>query len=200
MKVQDFTKDTELKTGGVHCGRFRMDQVESINRTFRFNPKQVFVVSLLSLVGMAAPLAGQSVRDTTVPEIRNVKKDVLSLTGFVHDRKTDEGIPFANILIKNKHGEVIIGGISNIDGSYSIMVTRDLLEEPEVKVEVSVIGYYTVKYPEFNLYSDSINLNMNLIANEGELIEVIVTGNHSGDPVGTKTFDSEDIRESPYRQ
>ncbi len=199
LNVRDFTKEDELDTAGTHCGRFRMDQVESINRTFSFNPKQVFVVSLLSLLGMAAPLAGQSEADSASAKTE-VKKEVMSLKGFVSDSLTGEGIPFANVVIKNKDGSILAGGASEIDGSFTITISRNLLEVDGTIVEVTVIGYESKKMRTPPIKNGTVKLDFSLNASD-EIIEVIVFGQLS--PISSdpgKTFSAEDIRESPYRQ
>ncbi len=201
MKVQDFTKDNDLNIVGTHCGRFRMDQVESINRSFSFNPKQVFVVSLFSLLGMTAPLAAQSSNDSTISEVQVLNQDTITLGGSVRDSTNNEGIPFANIVIKRADGTIIAGGSSDFDGGFKIKVAHEFLKEKDITIEVSVLGYTTKKIDAPNIKSDLINLDITLNEGTEELIQIQVIGLISPIyPDQGKIFNSEDIRESPYRQ
>ncbi len=203
MKVQDFSKDTELDTAGVHCGRFRMDQVESINRTFNFDPRQVFVVSLFSLLGMTTPLAAQSNIDSasTGFQSQQIKQQSIILTGYVKDSSTNEGIPFANVIIKDPDGGVITGGSSDIDGRFTITVSRELLSVEGVVVQVSVIGYGSKTLAAPEVTSETLKLDISLSASASEMTTgiVILGGLNAIDPDEKTTFDNEDHKTN-YRQ
>ncbi len=200
ITVQDFTKDTELHTSGIQCGRFRMDQVESINRSFSFNPKQIFVVSLFSLLGMSAPLVAQVKSDTIASDsISRVSKDILKLTGLVKDKENREGLPFANVIIRNGEGKVVAGATTDFDGYFEIDVLRDYIEEDGYSLNVSVLGYKTTKPQNLQEIDLETTLNILLKETDGELLGVF--GPYIPNvPNGTTLFDSEDIQESPYRQ
>jgi Ca-activated chloride channel family protein len=60
-----------------------------------------------------------------------------SLRGIITDIKTGEGIPFANIAVKDSMGLLIAGGTTDIDGKYNI---NPIL--PSIyTVEITVVGY-----------------------------------------------------------
>ena len=201
MKVQDFTKESSLNTEGVHCGRFRADQVESINRTFNFNPKQVFVVSLFSLLGMAAPLAAQSTNDTTASDsITSVKKEIMKLKGVVKDKQTGEGIPFANVVIKDNLGGIVAGAGTDLEGVFSIDMLREFLENKDFSVHVSVLGFKSTSMNDLGDNDLSTSIEFHLTASEEVLGIVGIIYHEPFDRNGTKTFGSDDIQESPYRQ
>lgn len=200
MKVQDFTKDSELNTAGVYCGRFRMDQVESINRTFNFNPKQVFVVSLISLLGMAAPLAAQNTNNPAPSDsITNVSKELLKLKGVVKDKNTSEGIPFVNVIIKNGEGAIIAGSTTDFDGNFSLEILRSYIEEGGYSLNISVLGYKSPK-PQ-NLSEVDLETTLEIMLKEANIELMGVWGPYIPNvPNGTTLFDKDDIQESPYRQ
>ncbi len=201
IKVQDFTKDTELHTSGIHCGRFRMDQVESIDRTFSFNPRQVFVVSLLSLLGMTTPIAAQTASDFRTAQSIIAKEAIITIRGIMKDSTTNEGVPFANVVIKKADGTIVAGGPTNFDGEVEINVSQKYLLEEGTTIEVSVLGYATKKMEVPIIESNVMTLEVRLGEALGELEKVHVLGGcNIIDDNSSKRFDSEEIRESPYRQ
>ncbi len=201
MKVHDFTKDTELNTTGIHCGRFRMDQVESINRSFSFNPKQVFVVSLFSLLGMTAPLAAQSNSDSTLIDSSQViSKEFIKLKGVVRDKKTQEGIVFSNVVIKDGAGGIVQGGSTDLNGNFELDILHEFLEKEDFIIEVSVIGYSSVRKEYLKGQEVSASFDFYLTESDEHLGIVGGIYHQPFDPNGTTSFDSEDIHESPNRQ
>ncbi len=201
LNVRDFTKDSNLNIEGTHCGRFRMDQVESINRSFSFNPTQVFVVSLFSLLGMTAPLAAQINTDSTsVSPIQVISSDFIKLKGVIKDKKTNDVIPFVNVVIKDKAGGIVAGAATDLDGKFTIDILRKFLEKEDFSIEISVIGYTKIRMNHLKSHDISASLNFYLIESHDELSIVGGCYFQPFDPNGTTSFDSEDIHESPYRQ
>ncbi len=95
-----------------------------------------------------------------------------SLRGYVTDIKTGEGIPFANVVIKDSAGAVIAGGASDIDGRYTINPLNPGLYD----VEVAVIGYATITLKDISIKSNAVALkNFKLQEATNELTEVVVT-------------------------
>jgi outer membrane receptor protein involved in Fe transport len=61
------------------------------------------------------------------------------ISGKVIDAKLNEPIPYVNIVIKNSKGEIITGGITAEDGSFSI----NKIPEGNLIVSIQYIGYKT---------------------------------------------------------
>ncbi len=121
-----------------------------------------------------------------------------SLRGKVTDKATGEGIPFANIVIKDAAGGVVAGGASEIDGSYNINPVNAGIYD----VEVSVIGYATVNLKDINIKANSAtNKDFTLQEATNELTEVTVTYEAPliDKSSSVKSFSAEDIQELAVR-
>ena len=94
-----------------------------------------------------------------------------SLRGTITDQKTGEGVPFANIVIKDLAGGIVAGGSSDFDGKYNINPVN-----PGVyNVEVAVLGYSTVKLEGINIMANSATTkDFKLQEATNELSEVVV--------------------------
>lgn len=97
-----------------------------------------------------------------------------SLKGKVSDLINMETIPFANIVLKDKKGEVIAGGASDFDGIFNINPVKAGI----YKVEVSFTGYETETFQEVQI-SPNIETTLDVFLSEGsyELIECVITCN-----------------------
>ncbi len=66
-----------------------------------------------------------------------------SITGRVIDATLKEPLPYVNVIVKDKDGKVITGGITDTNGNFSI----DKIPEGSVNVEITYIGYKTITMP-----------------------------------------------------
>tara|TARA_R110000850_G_scaffold184838_2_gene310568 strand:+ start:174 stop:1031 length:858 start_codon:yes stop_codon:yes gene_type:complete len=174
MKVQDFTKDSELNTASVHCGRFRMNQVESINRTFSFNPKQVFVVSLFSLLGMTTPLAAQN-EPIKIPSksITSVLKQDFTLSGKVKNLETNQPIEGVRVSVSNSTGRLFTTR-SDSSGFFSIELIGYSVLDGDLKFWISKEGFVSTNLRASELPKDLSIAEISIIPNpKSEVIQIL---------------------------
>lgn len=93
-----------------------------------------------------------------------------SLRGTVSDAATGEGIPFANILLKNEAGEVITGGTSDVDGRYNISPVSPGM----YSAEASFTGYATMKVVEIHIAPNSPTYQDFKLKEESEMLTEVV--------------------------
>lgn len=144
-KVRDFSKDRNTATEGIECGRFRMDQVKNINHSYNFNPRKVFVVSLLSLIGISAPITMQAQVDsnqTTSVAHQVYQKKSFKISGTVKDSLTGDAIPFANVVVKDQSGNIIAGSSTDFEGQFSIDPISIKLRDQDFSLEIFITGYH----------------------------------------------------------
>lgn len=121
-----------------------------------------------------------------------------SLRGVVTDQKTGEGIPFANIAVKNAAGGIIAGGSTDFDGGFNI----NPINAGTYNVEVSVLGYATIKLSNINIAPNSPTVKdfkMQEAKNELDVVEVTYVEPLIDKTKATKTFNAEDIKELAVR-
>lgn len=94
-----------------------------------------------------------------------------SLKGKVSDLVNMETIPLANIVLKDKKGEVIAGGASDFDGMFNI----NPVKAGSYKVEVSFTGYETETFQEVQI-SPNIETTLDVFLSEDsyELTECVI--------------------------
>lgn len=95
-----------------------------------------------------------------------------SLRGNIKDKKTGEGIPFANITIKDQGGANITGGSTDFDGNYNI----NPVAAGTYDVVVSVIGYATINLDNIVIAPNTPTYqNFDMQEQTSELEEVTIT-------------------------
>lgn len=101
---------------------------------------KVATVAGLAL-GLAATTAQAQTSQTSASEVPPVVKeevhvsDSVTLKGTVVDSKTNEPLPFVNVIVK-KDGKMVTGCSTDFDGNFSITVS-----EGRYDIETSYIGY-----------------------------------------------------------
>ncbi|MEL1241290.1 outer membrane beta-barrel family protein [Flavobacterium flavipallidum] len=99
--------------------------------------------------------------------IQPSKLDLLgSISGKVIDKKTNEPLPFVNIVIQD-NGKVVTGGVTSEKGIFLIKN----LELKQYEVEIQFMGYKKVT-KTILLSTNNRNLNLNTIAIEENAIEL----------------------------
>jgi len=101
----------------------------SINQKTIKSMKNYFmwVALLFSFVAIAQPNSNSEIKDG-------------SISGRVMDATLKQPLPYVNIIIKDKDGKVITGGITDDSGNFSI----GKIPEGTVLVDITYIGYKTV--------------------------------------------------------
>lgn len=90
-----------------------------------------------------------------------------SLNGVVLDSVSNEKLPYANLVLKDKN----VGAYSNEDGSYNFDISKATINDTLV---ISLIGYYNKKMAAFNYINESTyNLNFQMESKVEDLEEVI---------------------------
>ncbi|WP_026713147.1 outer membrane beta-barrel family protein [Flavobacterium daejeonense] len=89
-----------------------------------------------------------------------------SISGKVIDKKTNEPLPFVNIIIQD-NGKVVTGGVTSEKGIFLIKN----LELKQYEVQIQFMGYKTITKTIF-LSTNNRNLNLNTIAIEEDAIEL----------------------------
>ena len=101
---------------------------------------KVATVAGLAL-GLATTAQAQAPQTAAAPEVPPVVKeavhvaDSVTIKGMVVDSKTDEPLPFVNVIVK-KDGKMVTGCSTDFDGNFSITVS-----EGRYDIETSYIGY-----------------------------------------------------------
>ncbi|MFH0988566.1 MAG: SusC/RagA family TonB-linked outer membrane protein [bacterium] len=94
-----------------------------------------------------------------------------TIQGKVTDNKTGEGIPGANVFIK----ELAAGGVTDVNGAYSFVIPGDKFTDEEVVLSVRYIGYRE-KLEKFVVKAGTTTKDFILIEDPLGMQEVIVTG------------------------
>ncbi|MEY2868936.1 MAG: hypothetical protein RIR01_1403, partial [Bacteroidota bacterium] len=115
---------------------------------------------LLCLFGNLISLAAQN----SIPV--NLTEASGSISGKVVDKKTNQPIPFVNIIVQD-NGKVVSGGITSEKGLFRIKN----LELKKYNVEIQYMGYKTVS-KSITLSANNTNANLNTIAIEEDAIEL----------------------------
>ncbi len=98
-----------------------------------------------------------------------------SINGLLIDNETNEGIPFANVVIYNNTGEEIItGGTSDSDGKFIIQV-----DEGDYQLMISTIGYAEYAIDKLSVKGNIDLGEISLAAKKLQLAEVQVTAERS---------------------
>ena len=134
-----------------------------------------------------------------------IVEEAKTITGVVTDKDTKEPLPFVNVFYK--FNEKTYGTTTDFDGRYTLTLTKDIDIE-SLALEFNFVGYnrHKVEGISFKEGENSTVVNSEMYSEVilmGDVMFVEPTPNHSfnKDPEkqGETTFDSEDIRRSPYR-
>ena len=70
----------------------------------------------------------------------SIKKNIVSITGKVLDVKTEQFLPYVNIICRNNKNIILTGGITNNKGTFSVLN----LPLDSIFIDIQFIGYKTV--------------------------------------------------------
>lgn len=99
----------------------------------------------------------------------NEDSQELTVTGKVVEESTNAALEYATIAITNPQGEIVTGGITDLDGNYSIRVPVGLYN-----ITFEFIGFETKTLKNQNLAKDTSLPTINLAEDLESLDEVIV--------------------------
>ena len=104
------------------------------------------------------------------------QQKVYEIKGVIIEKFSNQPIPFANILLGNKTSlENISGVISADDGSFSV-----LSSQKDIYLEISFIGYETIRMEKIELNKDFIDLGLIMLEKKAEMLaDVEVRGDKS---------------------
>ncbi|WP_417603273.1 carboxypeptidase-like regulatory domain-containing protein [Owenweeksia hongkongensis] len=95
-----------------------------------------------------------------------------ALIGVVSDLENMETLPFVNVVIKDIKGNIIAGGVSDLDGEFNI----NPIAPGHYTIEASFAGYETEVFKQVKVKSgEKTKLNILLIEGSYELIECVIT-------------------------
>lgn len=206
MKVHDFTRDGDLNTDGVHCGRFRGDQVESINRTFSFNPTLLFLTLILSLLGITKSLYAQSdLINIPSKSIESVLTQNFTFIGLIKHSETSQPLVDVKITVENSF-DSLFSITSDSLGTFSITLLNHSILDGNLKLCFSKDGFKSTSINAHGLLNDTPIIEVSLVPNSEYVPEIIFiniglkgqkdTIQH---PFLNRTFYTEDFKTN-YRQ
>ena len=67
----------------------------------------------------------------------------VTVSGSLHDKKSDAPLPYSNVIILNPEDSVLNGGMTGKDGSFKLVVTPD----EALRLEASGLGYKKQTFP-----------------------------------------------------
>jgi hypothetical protein len=87
------------------------------------------------------------------------------ISGKIIDKKTNEPLPYVNIVIK-ENSKVVTGGITSDKGTFQIKK----FSRKDYTIEIQFIGYKTIS--QNAKLTENSNLNLNTIALEEDAIQL----------------------------
>ena len=104
------------------------------------------------------------------------QQKVYKIKGVIIEKFSNQPIPFANILLGNKTSLENISGVTSADdGSFSI-----LSSQKDIYLEISFIGYETIRMEKIELNKDFIDLGLIMLEKKAEMLaDVEVRGDKS---------------------
>lgn len=182
MKVQDFTKETNLNTAGVHCGRFRMDQIGSLNSVHILSSRQVLTLSLFSLLGMTAPvLAQNTIVNIPSKSITTVLQKDFTLKGNVKHSKSSESVEGVEIIVSNSVENLYSTKTDSL-GNFSIELTGYSVLDGDLKIRFIKDGYSATTINSKDISRGNSIAEISILPNSQSVIikELTVRGGTTG--------------------
>ncbi|MBI1268119.1 MAG: hypothetical protein GC193_11895 [Cryomorphaceae bacterium] len=139
-KVVDYagTNLSEIKS---ECGRFSLNQVNTLRRQFTYrnlNPVAMSVLAVLGLTVVSNEMHGQVSAQQTWQTQQQIGK--IQLTGMVKDKETNQLLPFTKV-------EVVLGdsliskAITDEEGKFSVEIAEHKSKLEDLKIVFSRVGY-----------------------------------------------------------
>ena len=104
------------------------------------------------------------------------QQKVYEIKGVVIEKFSNQPIPFANILLGDKTSLENISGVTSADdGSFSVLSSKK-----DIYLEISYIGYETIRMEKIELNEDFIDLGLIMLEKKAEMLaDVEVRGDKS---------------------
>ena len=189
--TDDINKDLKkgLKQTGLKYERIKKDHYVIITKRNKSGLKELKKASLNAPEQeFSALLASQSKAIASIDQVYEFQDR--TITGTVISTDNNEPLPGVNIVIKG----TTVGGITDLDGKYTIEVPDDA-----ISLIVSSVGYETI---EVEIGNQSV-IDVNLVPDVTSLSEVIVVGYGTQDKrdvtAAIASLDEESIRKTLYR-
>lgn len=215
--VHDLTENKDFippSTNETFCGRI-IDETSVITKKIRFS-RLVFWQRMMKLSPILASLLlgktafGQSkeivIKDTNKIDISSHEQQLtgkIIISGKIRDKKTLEGIPFANVVMSIKDYQ-IAGAQTDMDGNFKISIDTSEINGKVFELKVSEVGYEILVLKDIPISKKDfvIDLKLNMCsAIVGEMTIITVT---DGVPVYTKepipsggVIKGDDLKHSP---
>lgn len=141
--VVDFTKEQDMDTTSVKCGRFRMDQISHIQRSFTIGKNHIVAFSLFSLLGLAPAtiLAQNAAEGDSLKITEMVDNSIFHLKGVVRDSRWGHTIEGARVVIRQADGKVLQELYTNFNGKFYVDVPSEKLKGGDITIEVTLKGF-----------------------------------------------------------
>ncbi len=139
--ITDYSRQENLESEKIHCGRFSLSQISSIHREFPMKIMTPLTLSLLSVIG--ATINPQEVLGQDTPmikEVMNQKTGKIRLFGLVRDKRNNEPLPFVFVTAKISD-KIIEQTQTNIDGQFEMTIDTTINKLNKVEVKFSYPGY-----------------------------------------------------------
>lgn len=155
-ELADFFKSSN----GRVCGRvskFQLDRVIATptNKRFPFLNKLAWGTAIASWLGLTSTVSAQNNNDTTTVQQKNKKADSIKskqsddngiIWGTLVNSKTNESIPFANVILETKDDKVQLDAtVTDIDGKFKLNTSAQFIGQDLTILSVYA-GYSDSRY------------------------------------------------------
>lgn len=102
-----------------------------------------------------------------------IGQENIEITGNLIEEQTDQPVPYATVVLKDKNTSAnIVGRITDDSGNFTLTTTN-----PNFYVEISFMGFVTKTITEFTITNRKVNLGtIKLLSDNQTLNEIVVTG------------------------
>lgn len=165
--IVDFTKmswseieKTQAENNNSLCGMYSKKQLNNWGR--EVPSKSEVALKAAVVTGLCLSISGLA-----------QSQDSLRITGRVIDQKTQEALPFANVLLK----QAKVGVNTDLNGEFELQFPNQIEDDSRDTLEVSSLGYSTsiVILENLKEYAQGSTTNLNVELNSNSAIVYAVT-------------------------
>lgn len=168
------------KSNQMICGNFHSNQISFNTTSYTINNFKTLSLSILTLLGLTS---GQDIfAQTETSNVNSIStklnklKFPLKLTGKIKDKKSNEVLPYAVVILK-QHDKVISSTQTDLDGAFTLALKKDDVSDTSFSLNVSYLGYTS-------LTNYNIALNDSLINNSIFSLDLTLAPNTSSTSKG----------------
>lgn len=139
--IKDYSRQVNLESEKIHCGRFSLSQISSIHREFSMKILNPLTLTLLSVIGATInpqEVLGQD--NPVIKEVTNQKTGKIKLSGLVRDKRNNDPLPFAYVTAKISD-KIIEHTQTNLDGQFEMTIDTTIYKLDKIEVIFSYPGY-----------------------------------------------------------